>query len=519
MEVNKSKDEVQTELDKLCEINLIDFLCKEYGYEIDEEETRKKNNSPDNPKNVFLFKEVDPANGNSATKLLISRVNKTNGTPYLYKNVWNDLDNGNIFNFLKRRETDKYSIPYAKKRIYNYIKNVEKGFYKDTKIPSSLKNGISKHGHSRNTEEKMAEMAGQYQSLPNFTDRAYLLSRGLSNEILSSPMLKNRIKNEIMYEYVGTRMVKKVQYVNTVFPIYGLDPSTGRGGVCGYVRKNAGFKKTAADSLQGEGIWLSRIDKDIPLRNIVLCENPIDGISYVQSKINWKEENTLILASNGEITKRQLELYQEAVSGNTPARIILANDNCPAGQTFNAKILATLQLPAVLEDAMYIEKNKLLVNADLEIIRMKGGNQSEIIWHFSHDSNKTDVSKEDFVYEHIPAFQRVIEHYEELNKELYLVNDEDYPFTIEKHFHENKSEIRISFLKSADNWLEINKSIHALKFDYSEHIKIEVPKNKDFNDDLQEQLGIKTFTDHKDGLDESSEEKKNNSPEIHRQIN
>ncbi|MHB8402986.1 MAG: hypothetical protein ACYDCN_13345 [Bacteroidia bacterium] len=329
-------------------------------------------------------------------------------------------------------------------------------------------------------------------------------------------MLKNRIKNEIIYERVGLRMVNKPLYVNTVFPIYGLDPKTGKGDVCGYVRKNAGFKFTAPDSNQGEGVWLSRFDRAKPLLNVIFCENPIDGISYVQSKIDWRKENTLILASNGELTKRQIEIYQELVFRLAPACTILANDNCPAGQAFNAKILSALKLPDAFLDVEYAEKNKLLVSADLEIIRTKGGNQSEVIWNFSHDSNKTDISKEDFVYEHIPAFQRVVEYYNELNQELYLVNDEAFPFTLDKNFYDNKSDIRVSFLKSADNWIEINKSIHALKFDYSEHIKIEVPKNKDFNEDLQECLGIGDFAKQSDTLKESAEKKKN-SPEVPQQ--
>ncbi|MHB8402985.1 MAG: hypothetical protein ACYDCN_13340 [Bacteroidia bacterium] len=126
----KSKEAMQAELDMLCEVDLVDFLCKVYEYEIDDEKTRKENINPEKPKSVFVYKDMDPANDNYPTKLLISRVNKGSSSPYLYKNILNDRDCGNIFSFIKRRETDKYSIPFCKKKINNYLKNLEKDFYK-----------------------------------------------------------------------------------------------------------------------------------------------------------------------------------------------------------------------------------------------------------------------------------------------------------------------------------------------------------------------------------------------------
>ena len=84
----------------------------------------------------------------------------------------------------------------------------------------------------------------------------------------------------------------------------------------------------------------------------------------------------------------------------------------------------------------------------------------------------------------------MVKYFENVNKELFLINDEKYPFTIEKKYNDFHSEIRVSFHNLKVNWIEINKSILDLKFNCSERIKLEIPKNVDFNDDLKEKEGI-----------------------------
>lgn len=473
----KTLEEFQEEIEKLKEINLVDFICCTTDFKIDKKITEKENFSLANPK--YIFVEND-----SGDKLLISRVSSLGRQQYLYRNIFNELDKGNIISFIKYR-TKNFSIPIAKKKIYNFQRNIEKGYYKATGVSIELKGEEAKES----CEISIKEIARKYQRLPDFVNQEYLKSRGLSHEILNSHLCRDRIRNEyIYYPKISSSTKQAIKYVNTVFPIYGSDGS--KTFLCGYVRKNEGLKTTAKDSIQSIGIWASDYRRRQRVTHLIISENPIDSLSFCQMKIDYHLQNPMLIASNGELTKSQLELYQEIVSRLRPEFILLANDNNCKGQLFNTKILASLSLPDSYHDKEYYEKNKLIVDAEIH-----AGYQNkftgEIVWKFKHEKLFDNMTKEKYIHEHIPQFQRVAQYYEAANKELILVNDESPPFTIEKRFHELHSEIKISFHNSKANWVEINKSLLALKFDYSEQMKIEIPRLTDFNEDLKESLGIR----------------------------
>jgi hypothetical protein len=476
----KSKEELFEEIEKLKEVNLVDFAVNTAGFQIDEERTKKENRNGSSPKYVFVQNEA-------GDKLLISRIYDNGRQQYVYKNLFNDFDKGNIFSFIKNR-SENFSIPTAKKKIYNFEKNMETGYYKKTGWEIRLEGDDLK----TNTEGSLRAMQRKYQVLPDFNDRTYLRSRGLSDEILSSHLCTNRIKNEIIYHpkmHPDTKPI--VKYVNTVFPIYSSDGE--KTFLCGYVRKNIGMKMTAEDSKQSIGVWASDYRRNEKITHLVLAENPIDALSYCQMHIDYKKDNPFLTASNGELTKSQRELYQEIVSRLRPDTIVLANDNNCKGQLFNAKVLSTLSFNQSDYDKDFYEKNKLIINADIHV-GYKDKYNGELIWKFEHDKNYENISKDKFIEEHIPQFQKVVKYYEQANEELFLVNDEKYPFTLEKKYTDFHSEVKVSFHNLKVNWVEINKSIIDLKFNSSEKIKLEISKNIDFNDDLREKEGIIKFS-------------------------
>jgi hypothetical protein len=488
----KSKEELFEEIEKLKEVNLVDYICCTAGFRIDEERTKKENRSAASPKYVFVENDA-------GDKLLISRIYDSGRQHYIYKNLFNDFDKGNIFSFIKNR-TENFSIPTAKKKIYNFEKNMKSGYYRTTGVDIHLEGDDLKN----NTEGSLRELQRKYQVLPDFTNWEYLRSRGLSDEILGSHLCKNRIKNEYFYYPKLHSSVKPIaKYVNTVFPIYSFDGSTSF--LCGYVRKNVGLKLTAADSKQSIGVWASDFKQHEKITELVLTENPIDALSYCQLYLDFKTQNPYLTASNGELTKSQIALYQALVSRLRPETIVLANDNNCKGQLFNAKILSALRLPEEDYDKEVYKKNKLIIDAEIHV-GYKDKHNGELIWKFDHEKRDENLPKNKFILEHIPQFQKVVQYYENANKDLFLVNDEKYPFTMEKKFNEFNSEIKISFHNSKVNWLEINKSIMALKFNGSKKIKLEIPKNVDFNEDLKEKLGIESFE-----TQEEQEAEENNS--------
>ena len=104
----KSKEELFEEIEKLKEVNLVDYVCCTAGFQIDEERTKKENRSVVSPKYIFVQNEA-------GDKLLISRLNESGRQQYVYKNLYNDFDKGNIFSFIKYR-SENFSIPTAKKK-------------------------------------------------------------------------------------------------------------------------------------------------------------------------------------------------------------------------------------------------------------------------------------------------------------------------------------------------------------------------------------------------------------------
>jgi hypothetical protein len=457
----KSKEELYAEIEKLKEVNLVDFVCHLYGYFPDEQRIKKENGNTTNPKYVFLENE----NGD---RLLISRIFKDGKQQFVYKNLFNDLDHGNIFSFLKLR-TENYSIPNAKKIIYDFQSKINSQ-YKSFGFSVELNADDIKS----NTESKIRSVQQQYQLLPPFTNQDYLISRGLNSELLNSYLCKNRIKNEnIYYPKISSSTKQAVKHVNTVFPIYATDGD--KTFLCGYVKKNKNLKMTAEDSMYSLGIWASNYKTDKPITKLLICENPIDALSYCQLHIDLTVENPMLTATNGEITKTQIALYNEIILRLSPEKIVLGNDKNCKGQLFNAKLLA-----AIIENKGILKGQ----GYNLEIvIGYKNKHNAELIYKFSHNEGINNNSGKDLLM-HIPEFVKINNFFQKKNEDLFYINDEHYPFQIEKSFYDCSSEISISFHNSTANWIEINKGmIEISRFEHMV-IQLEIPNAIDWNEDL-----------------------------------
>lgn len=474
----KSKEEMYAEIESLKEVNLVDFICALYGFYPDLDKIKKENGLTPNPKYIFLQND-------SGEKILVSRLHKEGRQQFVYKNLYNDLDHGNILSFIKQR-SENYSVPSAKKQIYDFQKKLNHEYQSQGYAIE-----LSSEDLQSNTDSKLRKIQAEYQVLPAFTHQEYLIGRGLNPTLLNSYLCKNRIKNEyIYYPKISSSTKQQIKFINTVFPIYGSDRE--KTFLCGFVKKNTNLKMTAEDSMYSLGIWSSDYRRNEPVTKLIICENPIDALSYCQMHIDLTVDNPMLTATNGEITKTQLQLYQEIVERLKPQKILLGNDfNC-RGQVFNAKLLSNLSP---------LDSIPTLENLTLDV-GYKNKHTGEIIYKFSHPEGINDNNGKELIT-HLPQFVKFFNYYNTKNSELYLINDEHYPFKIEKTFKINSSELSISFHNSTANWIEINKSIIDLKFQKSEWIQLIVSNAVDWNQDLQNSLLAKQNNELKSGSKEN----------------
>lgn len=456
----KTLDQLKAETDRLkSEINLVDFAAYYDRFNVDNK--RNSNSQIENMNCVLLRNDVDD-------KIIISR--NTNGH-YIYFNPENNRDNGTVFDFIENRRSGKnYSMSYAKKILNDFAGNITKEYIKPLGInlkPTSNKSSLQK-------------VQDYFRQLPTLKDTSFLESRGLSPELLQSNICKKRIYNE---EYKGK---EGATYMNTVFPVYGFDDDN-KSVVLGFERRNEQFKGSFEGSVKNAAIWVSAFDQTKPLNDFVISESPIDSLSYAQLKHDWRFANHVYCATSGSAWNGHIDIFQKTINNFQPQSVVLANDNDCAGERFNAKTLAKLDLSRYVEEE-YLNNNKMLVHADIDV-SLKDKYTGQIEWKLSHDKvfyNEDDKIKN--LEQHIPCFKSIQDYYEGKNKEFLEVNRDKTIFVLEKVFKENQSVIKVNFPNNHENWKLITESIYQLKVDFSEHIKIDRAISKDWNQDLQDYL-------------------------------
>ena len=456
-------DQLKAETDRLkSETNLVDFARHYDQFAIDPK--KNSNNQIEHMNCVFLRNDVDD-------KIVVTR--NDNGH-YIYFNPENDRDKGTIFDFIENRRSGKdFSMSYAKKVIYDFDGNLNKNYIKASGIkllPRSNKDDYNK-------------VQAYFKKLPALNNTDFLESRGISKELLYSPVCKNRIYNENYNDDLNKR-----SYINTVFPLYGYNEKS-ESVVLGFERRNSEFKGAFQGSLKSASIWVSAFEKGKPVTDFVVSESPLDSLSYAEIKKDWRSANNVYAATSGSAWDGHIDLYQKTINNLKPDNLILANDNDCAGERFNCKILGRLDLSKYVDEE-YLGNNKMLVNADIEI-NLADKYTGQIEWKLSHDKVPELVNdKVSFLEQHIPSFNAIRDLYENKNIDLLEVNRDKKIFHIESSFKDNYSKVSIKFPNNHENWKVVSDTIVQLKLDFAEGVKIERPISKDWNQDLMNDLGL-----------------------------
>jgi hypothetical protein len=281
------------------QINLASYL-EHMGFTYDQKKSSR---------NIPVFR------GKSEYEVFV--VSKKPNNHHVYMNPYNDSDSGTIIDFIQNRRN--LNLGEVRKELRSYLGNV---------LP--IKNY---HNYKEASPKDYASLRASFTKATKITDRSFLHSRGISDDVLDSAFLKDRVGSQRYIHSTGE------EFINTVFPIYNTK------GLAGLERRNQNFKQAAENSDKSFGMWVSSFAENPHTHKVFfIAESPIDCISYFQLNDFKKDDlDTLFFSSNGSLNKGQFDLVQKYIDLCEPNKVFLGNDNDTAGQRFNVNYLGNLK--------------------------------------------------------------------------------------------------------------------------------------------------------------------------------
>jgi len=266
------------------EINLVEY-AQSQGYEID-----KKKSS----KNCIVLKD------GTGDKILVG-LDKTDGH-YFYYSVTDERDRGSIIDLVQKRKN--LNLGEVRKELRPWLGMTYSPSHTPTKQPVPKLTATTKDRH---------KILAQFENMRALSNHPYLNQRGISEQTISDPRFEGTI-------YTDSRG-------NVIFP------HSDREGICGYEIRNQQFKGFSEGGTKG--LWYSKASQDD--RKLVICESPIDCLSYHQL---FSDPHTRYFATGGTISEKQKDLLKGAFEKIIAlgGEIIVATDRDEAGQKLALEI-------------------------------------------------------------------------------------------------------------------------------------------------------------------------------------
>lgn len=265
-------------------------------------------------------------------------IHKEENGIYLYFNPLNDQDKGDIYNFFANRGIKSY------KGIVDIIKGANRNI--DLQPLEIAKNEYK--------VDKAVEDYNNYYKNKEHNDYSYLTE-------------KRFIDESIIKAY--SHSIKSDKYGNIIVPLYLKDNKFMQ---VGYDRRLKERKedqpKSYINGKKGLGILQSKDFKNV--ENVVICENYIDGLSYIE--INQLDPNTTaIISTQGTLNQEELKSIKEYMNiAKKHAKLsntILAMDNDIAGKKMSNTIKEELtEFKDILKEETSQTKD---FNEDLKIYK------------------------------------------------------------------------------------------------------------------------------------------------------
>lgn len=268
---------------------------------------------------------VVPVLDNPATgQTIIVRRNSASGE-YFYTNPKDNYDKGNIINLASRH----YNLDLSTRSGWDELHK---------KLSERLGNVyFTKHEviqpHRFKQLEQGSESLVKYFNLKPLTDTSYLENeRKIDRITIDAPEFKGKILNKPFNDTKAG-----ISGTNTVFPL------ENEKGIIAISTRNTDWNSMVGE--KQDGIWVSNINPATKPKEIVILESPINALSYHQLHPPKEAFDRVYIATCGNASATQPLTIQKLINKLQPEKLILSNDNDPAGIRHNINMMSKLHMP------------------------------------------------------------------------------------------------------------------------------------------------------------------------------
>ncbi len=264
-------------------------------------------------------------------KLIIGHNQKT--SEYFYYNPDDSRDKGTIVDYVIGKLNIDTSAKEGWQQLHEYL-----GQYRGD-LSHMLKNKPSASHDSQPAHEATRRNAmSHYFRLDPLTNTDYLLNkRGLTVDTIGHRAFIGKIFNKAFTSRKTGELV-----INTVFPMENEQGTTA------ILLKNdspTGLVNGHTWGERLESVWVSNLPKGHQPKQLLICESPIDALSYHQLHPPKEPYDRLYVATGGQPSSLQPLTVQRLIDRVKPEQVILAHDNDNSGIRFNISWAGRLQLP------------------------------------------------------------------------------------------------------------------------------------------------------------------------------
>lgn len=264
-------------------------------------------------------------------KLIIGHNQKT--SEYFYYNPDDSRDKGTIVDYVIGKLNIDTSAKEGWQQLHEYL-----GQYRGD-LSHMLENKPSASPDSQPANEANRRNAmSHYFRLDPLTNTDYLMNkRGLTVDTIGHRAFIGKIFNKAFTSRKTGELV-----INTVFPMENEQGTTA------ILLKNdspTGLVNGHTWGERLESVWVSNLPKGHQPKQLVICESPIDALSYHQLHPSKEPYDRLYVATGGQPSSLQPLTVQRLIDRVKPEQVILAHDNDNSGIRFNISWAGRLQLP------------------------------------------------------------------------------------------------------------------------------------------------------------------------------